>query len=141
MIAARYQPGDELGKGAFSRVYCALDVQTGGLVAIKQVDKYSLSEKDLSRIRLELELMRRLDHPNIVCMHNFDETAEHFHFILEYIEGGSLHSLKAKYGSLPESLTANFVMQTLRGLHYLHGLNIVHRDVKVLPLSLLALAL
>tara|TARA_R110002050_G_scaffold168295_2_gene299464 strand:- start:1283 stop:1957 length:675 start_codon:yes stop_codon:yes gene_type:complete len=71
VVAKRYHPGDELGKGAFARVYRGLDITSGSVVAIKQVDKHPLSERDAERIRQELELLQRLDHPNIVKVHTY----------------------------------------------------------------------
>ena len=130
VVAGRYHPGDELGKGAFSRVFRALDVVTGSLVAIKQVDILPLSARDKERIRQELDLLTRLIHPNIVSLIDFEETEEYFNFILEYIEGGSLHSLKGKYGNIPEPLLSYFMFQTLKGLQYLHSFKIMHRDIK-----------
>mmetsp|Transcript_12025 Transcript_12025/g.33891 ORF Transcript_12025/g.33891 Transcript_12025/m.33891 type:complete len:919 (+) Transcript_12025:231-2987(+) len=130
IVANRYHPGDELGKGAFARVYRGLDIETGSVVAIKQVDKHALSERDMERIRQELDLLQRLSHPNIVKLLDYQETDDYFNFVLDYIEGGSLHGLKNKYGNFPEPLLGAYVSQTLEGLAYLHSENVVHRDIK-----------
>jgi len=130
VVAGRYHPGRELGKGMFSKVYSAVDSVTGSLVAIKKVETGYLSPRDLERIRQELSLLKRLIHPNIVSLMDFEETSKNFNFVLEYVEGGSLHDIKTKFGTIPEPLLAIYMRQTLKGLHHLHSFNIVHRDIK-----------
>ena len=130
MVAGRYHPGKELGKGAYSKVYMAVDSITGSQVAIKKVETGYLSARDLERIRQELCLLKRLIHPNIVSLIDFEETNKTFNFVLEFIEGGSLHEIKTKFGSIPEPLLSFYMSQTLKGLHHLHSFNIVHRDIK-----------
>ena len=130
VVANRYHPGDEVGKGAFSRVFGGLDFGTGSVVAIKQVEKPGMKEKEHTRVVQELGQMRRLDHPNIVKLLDFEETADVYSFILEFIEGGSLQSHQATYGNLPEPLLARFISQSLHGLQYLHNHSIQHRDLQ-----------
>ena len=50
--------------------------------------------------------------------------------VLEFAENGSLHDLVKRFGVFPESLVATYTRQILRGLAYLHGRDIVHRDIK-----------
>ena len=54
----------------------------------------------------------------------------HFSIFLEYVPGGSVAGLLASYGAFQEPLVTSFVRQILKGLNYLHGRDIVHRDIK-----------
>ena len=73
--------------------------------------------------------MRRLHHPNVNKFRDVVETPSHFHFILDYIDSGTLATLVAKYGVLSEKLTAKYLSQVLDGLAYLHDNGVVHRDI------------
>jgi serine/threonine protein kinase len=84
------------------------------------------------RVLAEGQLMKRLDHPNITKFRDVVETVGHLHFILEYIDSGSLASLIQRYGSLSEKLCIVYIRQVLNGLCYLHEKGIVHRDISEL---------
>lgn len=74
--------------------------------------------------------MKRLQHGNVVCFRDVLDTAQHIHFVLEYMDEGSLASLLSKYGPLSPRLTAVYVRQVLEALAFLHQHGVVHRDVK-----------
>ena len=130
MIANRYVIGDELGRGAFGKVWRAVDVLSGQLVALKEVQKSLVAGDQLNDILREAALLREFDHPHIVRIIRVIETQRHLYFILDFIEGGSLHDAKSKFGVFPEVLLVRYMAQVLEGLRYLHSLHIVHRDIK-----------
>jgi serine/threonine protein kinase len=74
-----------LGKGAFGAVYQGLDMKTGAMVAIKQVKLKGINDKELAAIMSEVNLLKRLDHTNIVKYLGIVRTPEHLNFILEYV--------------------------------------------------------
>ena len=125
-----YQLGDCLGKGAFGSVYRALNWGTGETVAIKQIKLADLPKTELRVIMLEIDLLKNLDHANIVKYHGFVRTAETLNIILEYCENGSLHSIAKNFGRFPENLVALYMSQVLHGLLYLHEQGVIHRDIK-----------
>lgn len=84
----------------------------------------------LPGIMKEAEILKRLNHPNIVKIYSFIETPNTLYFVLEYVEHGSLAGLLKKYGVFPEHLIASYTEQILQGLRYLHGEGIIHRDIK-----------
>ena len=125
-----YQLGECVGKGAFGSVYKALNWGTGETVAIKQVKLADLPKGEIRVIMLEIDLLKNLNHPNIVKYHGFAKSTESLYIILEYCENGSLHSICKNFGKFPENLVALYMQQVLRGLLYLHEQGVIHRDIK-----------
>ncbi|KAF4274742.1 hypothetical protein CNMCM8812_004289 [Aspergillus fumigatus] len=125
-----YQLGDCLGRGAFGSVYRALNWNTGETVAVKQIKLADLPKSELRVIMLEIDLLKNLDHPNIVKYHGFVKSAETLNIILEYCENGSLHSISKNFGRFPENLVGLYMSQVLHGLLYLHEQGVIHRDIK-----------
>ncbi|KAH0613167.1 uncharacterized protein H6S33_009547 [Morchella sextelata] len=127
---ADYTLGDCLGKGAFGSVYRALNWGTGETVAVKQVRLADLPKSELRVIMLEIDLLKNLNHPNIVQYHGFVKTTDSLYIILEYCENGSLHSICKNFGKFPENLVGLYMTQVLHGLLYLHDQGVIHRDIK-----------
>ncbi|KAI4919372.1 hypothetical protein J4E90_001505 [Alternaria incomplexa] len=125
-----FQLGDCLGKGAFGSVYRALNWGTGEAVAIKQVRLENLGTADLKNMEMEIDLLKNLNHPNIVKYNGFVRSSESLYIILEYCENGSLHSICKNFGKFPENLVALYMSQVLHGLLYLHEQGVIHRDIK-----------
>ncbi|KAM5455628.1 Protein kinase of the Mitotic Exit Network [Microsporum audouinii] len=125
-----FQLGDCLGKGAFGSVYRALNWGTGETVAVKQIRLADLPKSELRVIMQEIDLLKNLDHPNIVKYHGFVKSAETLNIILEYCENGSLHSISKNFGRFPENLVGLYMSQVLHGLLYLHEQGVIHRDIK-----------
>ncbi|OJD10924.1 STE/STE11/CDC15 protein kinase [Blastomyces percursus] len=125
-----FQLGDCLGKGAFGSVYRALNWGTGETVAVKQIRLADLPKSELRVIMQEIDLLKNLDHPNIVKYHGFVKSNETLNIILEYCENGSLHSISKNFGRFPENLVGLYMSQVLHGLLYLHEQGVIHRDIK-----------
>lgn len=126
----QYQMGNIIGKGGFGSVYKALDPHRAHFVAIKQVSLNVLNSGDLGSIKMEISLLSKLKHRNIVKYIDSIRTDHHLNIVLEYIEGGSLASILKKFGAFIESLAAIYTLQILRGLEYLHSQGVIHRDIK-----------
>ncbi|CAH8343555.1 unnamed protein product [Eruca vesicaria subsp. sativa] len=136
----KYMLGDEIGKGAYGRVYIGLDLENGDFVAIKQVSLENIVQEDLNTIMVcfllcpsnMMFLMQNLNHKNIVKYLGSLKTKTHLHIILEYVENGSLANIikPNKFGPFPESLVTVYIAQVLEGLVYLHEQGVIHRDIK-----------
>ena len=133
-----WMQGALIGQGSFGSVFLALHAVTGELMAVKQVEVPSNSNSSLDKkkenmvaaLKREIDLLRDLQHDNIVQYLGSNSDAEHFNIFLEYVPGGSVAAMLNSYGSLQEPLIRNFVRQILAGLSYLHGRDIIHRDIK-----------
>eukprot|EP01031_Cornospumella_fuschlensis_P035757 gene35757-43373_t len=125
-----YQVGAEIGRGGFGVVFQAFNVRTGDFVAVKRFPLNSIDKESLNSIESEIELMQKLNHPNIVKYIDTIRTKSYLYIVLEYMENGSLAAVIKKFGFFTESLTAIYVTQVLRGLKYLHEQGVLHRDIK-----------
>ncbi|EEB99809.1 hypothetical protein MPER_00414 [Moniliophthora perniciosa FA553] len=125
-------------RGDYGNVYLALNATTGEMIAVKQVEMpRTPSDRNDSRratvvqaLKLEIETLKDLDHPNIVQYLGFEETPSNLSIFLEYVPGGSIGSVLLKHGKLSEMNTKSFTGQILSGLEYLHSKGILHRDLK-----------
>ncbi|XP_037494301.1 mitogen-activated protein kinase kinase kinase NPK1 isoform X2 [Jatropha curcas] len=124
----RWRKGELIGCGAFGRVYMGMNLDSGELLAVKQVliaANSASKEKTQAHIREleeEVKLLKNLSHPNIVRYLGTAREDDSLNILLEFVPGGSISSLLGKFGSFPESL--------LLGLEYLHKNGIMHRDIK-----------
>ncbi|KAL8987137.1 MAG: hypothetical protein Q9177_003630 [Variospora cf. flavescens] len=134
----KWMKGALIGQGSFGSVYLALHAITGELMAVKQVEVPSNSistldkkkENMINALKREIDLLRDLQHKNIVQYLGSNSDDEHFNIFLEYVPGGSVAGMLNSYGQLQEPLIRSFVRQILDGLSYLHGKDIIHRDIK-----------
>ena len=125
--------GEMLGKGASAQVYRALHNLTGETVAIKSISLHSLSPSAQSDIMSEIDLLKNLNHPNIVKYKGFARDKDNLFIVLEYCETGSLEKMRKVNGNggrMPERLISIYISQVLEGLIYLHEQGVIHRDIK-----------
>lgn len=142
-IKGRYVLGQLLGKGAFGKVYKALDLETGVSVALKQIDieksrnhRSGESASDsgdsdcMDDVIQEINLLSDLRHKNIVQYLGCFRESSYLYIALEFVESGSLASIITTFGSINETLVAKYTLQILHGLEYLHAQGIIHKDIK-----------
>lgn len=131
----RWKRGDLIGQGMFGKVYQALNLDTGELLAVKTYQlnqNLRIAEVELMNIKRELMILKSLDHPNIVKYFqvDFNQEENSIDLITEYVPSGSMFMLLEKYKGLSESVIRNYTKQLLEGLSYLHSNEVVHRDLK-----------
>ncbi len=124
-----YRIGQQIGRGGVGVVYQALNTETADWVAVKCVALDTLDNESLASIRSEIDLLKKLNHVNIVQYIDTIQTEFHLHILLEMMES-SLSAMCKKFGNFPESLTAIYMTQVLEGLCYLHDQGVIHRDIK-----------
>ncbi|KFK38038.1 hypothetical protein AALP_AA3G062200 [Arabis alpina] len=134
--AIRWRKGELIGSGAFGRVYMGMNLDSGELLAIKQVliaPNSASKEKTQGHIREleeEVQLLKNLSHPNIVRYLGTVRESDSLNILMEFVPGGSISSLLEKFGSFPEPVIIMYTKQLLLGLEYLHENGIMHRDIK-----------
>lgn len=145
----RYQLIEKMGDGAFSNVYRAKDLK-GEFpeVAVKVVRKFEMNSTqgdkhlhpDVKRtpkaaeranILKEVQIMRQLDHPNVVKLVEFSEARQYYYIILELCPGGELFHQIVRLTYFSEDLSRHVILQVAKALEYLHEqAGVVHRDIK-----------
>ncbi|KAF4185071.1 hypothetical protein CNMCM7927_007096 [Aspergillus lentulus] len=123
---------DKMGDGTYSNVYRAKDT-TGEYdeVAIKVVQKFEMNSNQRASILKEVQIMRQVDHPNIVKLIDFSESRRYYYIVLELCPGGELFHQIVRLTYFSEDLSRHVILQVAKAIEYLHGTSgIVHRDIK-----------
>lgn len=115
----------KIAKGAFSKVYKAVDLQTKEIVAIKAINKLKPPPAVLEKILVEISLISKLKHPNIIQYKTHFSDDHHVYLILEYCP-----TTLRSYVSLDECKIKGIMCQLKDALQYLLANNIMHRDLK-----------
>lgn len=137
----KWKRGQVLGRGSFGSVVLGMELDTGRLMAVKQIPLPPLTGTNsgyqkLEHIERETNLLKAMSFPNIV---NYYGVQVHMatrleegslDIFLEFVPGGSIAFLLKTFGRLEESVTRQYTRQILLGLEYLHRHKIVHRDIK-----------
>ncbi|KAK4032409.1 kinase-like domain-containing protein [Parachaetomium inaequale] len=128
----RWELLEKMGDGAFSNVYRARDREGNtGEVAIKVVRKFEMNSMQRANILKEVQIMRQIDHPNIVRLIDFSESRQYYYIILELAPGGELFHQIVRLTYFSEDLSRHVITQVANALEYLHEeRGIVHRDIK-----------
>ncbi|TNM84971.1 hypothetical protein fugu_009149 [Takifugu bimaculatus] len=118
-----------VGEGSYGRVFKGRKMYSGQVVALKFINKVGRSEKELQNLKREIEIMRGLQHPNIIKLFDSFETKTEIVIVTEYAEG-QLYQVLEDDGKLPETQVREIACQLASALYYLHSHRILHRDMK-----------
>jgi len=126
-----YDVHEMIGKGKFSKVYSCREKKTNKNWAVKIIKKNSLSDDDKNLLRTEISILRIVNHPYIVSLHDVFESCKNVFLIMTLIKGGDLFdALQAKSFKIKEQDARTIVFKISEALIYLHDFGIVHRDLK-----------
>ncbi|KAM7538319.1 hypothetical protein Aperf_G00000070012 [Anoplocephala perfoliata] len=118
-----------IGEGSFGRVYRGRKRYTGRCVALKFIPKSDKSDRAFQNLKKEIEIMKSLNHPNIIGIVDAFETPKEMVAVTEYAEG-DLFQILEDDRSLPEDVIQSIAAQLVSALYYLHANRILHRDMK-----------
>ena len=127
----QYEMGEKIGEGNFGKVILATHKITKEKVAIKILDKFRINKKD-DQIRLnrEIEVLKQVNHHNIIRFFSIIENNSKIYIVQEYICGYELFEYIKNNRKLSEKEACLFYQQIISGIEYLHNLGIAHRDLK-----------
>ncbi|XP_026190356.1 calcium-dependent protein kinase 4 [Cyclospora cayetanensis] len=127
----RYKGQRVLGKGSFGEVILCKDKVTGQEYAVKVISKRQVKQKtDKELLLKEVELLKKLDHPNIMKLYEFFEDKGYFYLVTEVYTGGELFDEIISRKRFSEVDAARIIRQVLSGITYMHKNKVVHRDLK-----------
>ena len=131
LLDGRYEILEVIGVGGMAVVYKARCHRLNRLVAIKVLkDELSMDEEFRNRFHGESQAVAKLNHPNIMSVHDVSTHEGTDYIVMELIDGITLKQYMEKKGTLNWKETLHFAMQIAKALEHAHGQGIVHRDIK-----------
>jgi len=130
----KYEIRRTLGRGAMGVVYEGWDPAIARKVAIKTValasEEDAEAREGLARFQREAQAAGRLQHPNIVGVFDYGETATLAYIVMEFVDGESLKAVLDRGERFPLAETVRILEELLNGLGFSHERGVVHRDIK-----------
>ena len=121
---------EEIGKGAFGEVIHCKEMKTGRDISIKVITKDNSNIELINKVRQEISILKKLEHPNIVKYYGQTETATHFFIKMEYIKYGNLLEWMNRQNKIKEEESSIIISKILSAVSYLHNNYICQRDIK-----------
>ncbi|XP_063984790.1 calcium/calmodulin-dependent protein kinase type II subunit beta isoform X24 [Diachasmimorpha longicaudata] len=125
-----YDLKEELGKGAFSVVRRCVQKSTGLEFAAKVINTKKLSQRDFQKLEREARICRKLQHPNIVRLHESIQEENCHYLVFDLVTGGELFEDIVAREFYSEADASHCIQQILESVHHCHHNGIVHRDLK-----------
>ena len=133
-----YEKITQLGSGSYGSVYKVLKKSTNQLRALKIIPKYFAKEK--KEILNEINILKGLDHPNVMKIYEFFEDGFNFYLIEELCDGGDLKKLMHENKTFCEFLVKYIMYQIFLAVNYLHINKVVHGDIKRGNISIISMS-
>ena len=127
----KYEVKQKIGKGKFGLVKCGINKETKQQVAIKIMAKKNMDKSDLELAKVEIDILKIAQHPNIIKLYDIYENENYIYIIMEYCSGGDLLSYFEHYDyELKETRVCEIIHKLSMAIYFLHSYGIVHRDLK-----------
>jgi len=127
----RYEIMEEIGRGGMGVVYKALDRSLDRFVALKFLPSdFIRNTKDIEKFINEAKSAAKLNHRNIVTIHNIDQVEGDYFIVMEYVDGANLKEIIDLAKNLPLKTVKLICIQMCDALSYAHKSNVIHRDIK-----------
>jgi serine/threonine protein kinase len=126
----QYEVHEKIGIGSMGVVYKALHVELGKVVALKVLPATSMDEMSVARFKQEGRAAGRLDHPNIVGIHDAGRLEGVHYLVMAFVDGTDLARLVQGHGPLKIADACEVVRQAALGLQHAFERGLVHRDIK-----------
>ena len=127
----KYEVKQKIGKGKFGLVKFGINKETKQQVAIKIMAKKNMDKSDLELAKVEIDILKIGQHPNIIKLYDIYENENYIYIIMEYCSGGDLLSYFEHYDyELKETKVCEIIHKLSMAIYYLHSYGIVHRDLK-----------
>ena len=129
-LADRYRIERELGAGGMATVYLAHDLKHDRPVALKVLRQELAATLGSERFHREIHIAAKLQHPNILPLHDSGEAGGFLYYVMPFVEGQSLRERLAREGALPVSDAVRILRDVVDALTEAHAHGVVHRDIK-----------
>jgi tRNA A-37 threonylcarbamoyl transferase component Bud32/tetratricopeptide (TPR) repeat protein len=129
-LRGHYDIEREIGQGAFATVYLARDLKHERKVAIKVLHADPSSEMGELRFIREIRVLARLQHPNILPLHDSGHVEALLYYVMPYVAGETLRDRISRERQLSVNVACNIARDAADALAYAHGQGIIHRDIK-----------
>jgi eukaryotic-like serine/threonine-protein kinase len=129
-LRAHYDIGREIGQGAFAAVYLARDLKHERQVALKVLLADPTSDTGELRFIREIRMLARLQHPNILPLHDSGHVENFLYYVMPYVSGETLRDRIDREKQLAPEAACNITRDIADALDYAHGQGIIHRDIK-----------
>ena len=131
-LGGRYRIGRRVGAGAYGMIFRGVDEETGEDLAVKAVPPQVRQRSDtaIGRFQREMKVIRSLDHPNIIALHDWGRTDDGIiYMVLEFIDGTTLND--AVHGDpMTKEMAIDATCQIASALQTAHDAGVIHRDLK-----------
>ncbi|XP_048825699.1 serine/threonine-protein kinase BRSK2 isoform X2 [Brienomyrus brachyistius] len=125
-----YRLEKTLGKGQTGLVKLGVHCVTCQKVAVKIVNREKLSESVLMKVEREIAILKLIEHPHVLKLHDVYENKKYLYLVLEHVSGGELFDYLVKKGRLTPKEARKFFRQIMSALDFCHSHSICHRDLK-----------
>src|SRR5215467_4976122 len=127
----KYRVVDRIGRGGMGMIFKAHDPVLDRLVALKVISpEVEVSDELRTRFFREAKACAKLNHPNIVTVHDMGEDAGRLFIVMELLQGDELRQIIKAGPPLTLEDKVSLIRQVCRGLHYAHQQGVIHRDMK-----------